>query len=221
MVPILLLSNNLKDAENFVINFVEENNIAISNIFRFKPEKSAISIDQIREVEKLFVRSVPAMRLVVLYDFQTAKLEAQNALLKTLEEKSSRVQFIVIASDIGSILPTIISRCLVKKIQSIKSKPLLLNLDQPVANLLVEATILKKNSPEAIVFCDELIALMRQKLRQEYVAKQSRLFFSQIVREILVVRNLIVRNNINQQLAIDHLLYYINSLSKQTPIGLT
>ncbi|OGM13765.1 hypothetical protein A2961_04285 [Candidatus Woesebacteria bacterium RIFCSPLOWO2_01_FULL_39_21] len=54
----------------------------------------------------------------VLESFHLASEEAQNALLKTLEEPQSSLQFIITTESLTNILPTIVSRCLVFNIKN-------------------------------------------------------------------------------------------------------
>ena len=78
------------------------------------PDKKEISIQQIREVEKeLSFRSFSGGRRIAVIDPATLmNLAAQNALLKTLEEPPQDSSLILIASNAGSLLPTLRSRCL-------------------------------------------------------------------------------------------------------------
>jgi DNA polymerase III subunit delta' len=51
------------------------------------------------------------LRVVVIYPAEAMNVEASNALLKTLEEPPSGVVFLLVASRIDQLLPTIVSRC--------------------------------------------------------------------------------------------------------------
>ena len=75
--------------------------------------ESQIPIDQIRELQHQLALAPYAgrCRVALLADFHDASLPAQNALLKTLEEPSSRVVLLVTAREPESLLPTIVSRC--------------------------------------------------------------------------------------------------------------
>jgi DNA polymerase III subunit delta' len=76
--------------------------------------KKEISIQQIRELEKeLNLRSFSGNQKVVILDPATLmNLPAQNALLKTLEEPPRDSLLILIAPNLGGLLPTLRSRCL-------------------------------------------------------------------------------------------------------------
>lgn len=77
------------------------------------PEETQIKIDQVRELQRaLSLSAVEARwRVALLLEFQEASLEAQNALLKTLEEPAPGVVLLVTARQAEDLLPTIVSRC--------------------------------------------------------------------------------------------------------------
>jgi DNA polymerase-3 subunit delta' len=76
--------------------------------------RKEISIQQIREVEKqLNFRSFSGRKKIAILDPATLmNLPAQNALLKTLEEPPQDSLLILVAPNVGALLPTLRSRCL-------------------------------------------------------------------------------------------------------------
>lgn len=78
-------------------------------------DKPSIGIDQVREMlDELALAPVESDRRVFVVDPASALREdAQNALLKGLEEPPGRALIILIAEHEGELLPTIASRCLV------------------------------------------------------------------------------------------------------------
>lgn len=78
------------------------------------PQKSSISIEQIRELTGFFRLKVPGKgavkRVAVIQDADTMGHEAQNALLKLLEEPPEGSVLILTSSRPQSLLPTIRSR---------------------------------------------------------------------------------------------------------------
>jgi DNA polymerase-3 subunit delta' len=72
-----------------------------------------ISVDQIREIERA-VALAPyegRTRVVIIDPADAMNDSAQNAFLKTLEEPPPHAVFVLITTDIDSLLPTIRSRC--------------------------------------------------------------------------------------------------------------
>jgi DNA polymerase-3 subunit delta' len=91
------------------------NNLQHPDLHIVEPEAdaTALKVDQIRDLQRMLSLS-PGMsnyRIAIIQDFQSANQSAQNAFLKTLEEPASSVVIILIAPDVESLLPTIVSRC--------------------------------------------------------------------------------------------------------------
>ncbi len=76
-------------------------------------DKKGISIDQIRQMEtRLQVKPNEIdWRMVLISQAQEMNIQAQNTLLKTLEEPPQKTFFILTAPDGAGLLPTIVSRC--------------------------------------------------------------------------------------------------------------
>jgi len=88
--------------------------------------KKEISIQQIRDIEKeLNLQSFTGQRKIAIFDpARLLNLSSQNALLKTLEEPPNNSLLILIASSVGSLLPTLRSRCLQVSFAPIEPKTL-------------------------------------------------------------------------------------------------
>ncbi|MFO7752111.1 MAG: DNA polymerase III subunit delta' [Desulfobacteraceae bacterium] len=83
------------------------------DIIRVVPEKGVIRISKIRDLcSALTVRANEAFkRMVIFQSAETMNTEAQNALLKTLEEPPGDTVFVLLADNAESLLPTVFSRC--------------------------------------------------------------------------------------------------------------
>lgn len=96
-------------------------------------KKKSISISQIREMEML-ISTKPneaRLRMVLITDADRMNVQAQNGLLKVLEEPPDNTFFILTASGTSTLLDTILSRC-----RLVRFKPL---TGGPLADHLVEA----------------------------------------------------------------------------------
>lgn len=73
----------------------------------------SIPVDDIRTVNATLGVSARAggRRVVAIYQADTMTSAAQNSLLKTLEEPKDDTVFLLLSSNTGGLLPTIISRC--------------------------------------------------------------------------------------------------------------
>ena len=79
-----------------------------------KKEKSIISINQIREMNKKISEKpiTSEKKIYIINDCDAMNIEAQNALLKTLEEPPEYAVLILITSNESKLLNTIRSRCI-------------------------------------------------------------------------------------------------------------
>lgn len=77
------------------------------------PADSKLGIEQARQIKEHFsFKPYQAKgRVVILEDATSLTLEAQNALLKTLEELPEHALFILAAQSEDKLLPTVVSRC--------------------------------------------------------------------------------------------------------------
>ncbi len=84
------------------------------DVHTVKPEKNMLKVDQVRAVIST-VYETPyegGAKIYVIHDFHLANEQAQNALLKTIEEPPEYGIVILMTSNISALLPTIQSRCL-------------------------------------------------------------------------------------------------------------
>lgn len=212
MLPLIFISNSLEKQERFIQDFLKKETFLPYFIYKIKPVKTEISIDQIRAIKKEIIFSIPSKRLIIVYAFDTASLEAQNAFLKTLEEKNEKNQFILLVNDIGRILPTIISR----------SKTLLDSNDTQevqTTNTVLEELEEKKdfsflkhtsgiNREDALKLFDLLIVQLREQLAEGSKLK------AVILKKALIQKSLLLNNNLNPQLAVDSFLLFYKKILK-------
>ena len=129
-----------------------------------KPEKagSAIKIDQIRELQQTAFLSPQrsSYKIIIIQSAERLNTAASNALLKILEEPSEHTHFILIAEQIASVLPTILSRC--QKLHFSSAN------DNSLVNLLYLGNYYSDNSERAVLVKQadtmiyELIALIEK-----------------------------------------------------------
>ena len=94
-------------------------------------DKTAISIDQIRELKKEIAYKPydSDHKIYIIESAEKLTKEAANSLLKTLEEPPSFATIVLLVEDSGKLLPTLVSRCQQIKLSSVsqqKIKDLLL-----------------------------------------------------------------------------------------------
>ena len=84
-------------------------------------EGAIIKVGQIRELERVLALTPfeAKYRIALLLNFQLANANAQNALLKTLEEAPAKVVLLLTADSTDSLLPTISSRCEILRLRPV------------------------------------------------------------------------------------------------------
>lgn len=92
---------------------IERQQYADLSIVQAEQEGKEIKIDQVRGLQhSLSLAPFESQyRVALLLDFQNANANAQNAMLKTLEEAPTRAILLVTSDTLEGLLPTIASRC--------------------------------------------------------------------------------------------------------------
>jgi DNA polymerase-3 subunit delta' len=88
-------------------------------VVQAEAEGGTLKVEQVREVTK-FLSLKPyqsPFKVVIFLRFQEANANAQNALLKTLEEAPAHALLLLTADNAEQLLPTIVSRCEVMRLR--------------------------------------------------------------------------------------------------------
>ena len=96
------------------------------DVAMIEPDAGKIKIEQVRRLQHDLALSPfeGRWRVCIVMDFQTATVEASNALLKMLEEPPARAVIVLTATDASLLLPTILSRCQVLPLRAISPRQL-------------------------------------------------------------------------------------------------
>lgn len=108
---ILCLENNIGNCNcKSCIEFDSSNNPDFQLI---EPSEGKIKIEQIREMQRKVAEKpiISTKKVYILENADTMTIEAQNCLLKTLEEPPEYITIILICSNENNLLSTIKSRC--------------------------------------------------------------------------------------------------------------
>ncbi len=124
--PQLLILNDEVDHSEWLDKWARINYPEGSQVVRLNQERgeeSLLSVELVRELVGVAAglggsggeesREPPIIYL--LLHLENASAAAQNALLKVLEEPPAKLQLILSASDLTAVLPTIVSRCWVRR----------------------------------------------------------------------------------------------------------
>ncbi len=107
-----------------------------------------LKVDEIRELQhSLSLTPYEAQfRVALILRFEEANLSTANALLKTLEEPSSRVVMILTADNSEMLLPTIVSRCEVLRLRPLSVATLEKGLQEKWGDNFEKASFLARIS---------------------------------------------------------------------------
>ena len=206
MIPLLIVSNDSKLIRNYVNDLKKD-----SLFFEITPSTKEYSIDDIKNIKKETKVFYPKTRYYFLPDFHLSSLPAQNSFLKLLEEPPENVQFILSTDNKNRLLPTIVSRVKIIKLQGninnkITENSIINTICRDVINHvstgipLTQFKIVDKESAKNILL--QLIIFFRKKLDSD---KKS----PKIIKEILRLDSLLDSNNLNPQLTVDQALIFI------------
>ena len=150
------------------VEFDSNNN---PDYYEIIPDGANIKIDQIRQMQsKVYEQPIISNKKVyIIDDADLMTKEAQNCLLKTLEEPPEFVTIILIGSNESNFLSTIKSRCLMLKFEDIKFKDINDYLkkefpNEEISNSTIEAAngsigkaLILKNKQELCIAIDNII----------------------------------------------------------------
>lgn len=213
MLPIILISRNSKKTSAFIKDFAKVNKISPNFIFEIRPLVKEFTIGQIRELKKNIVYNFSAPHLYILFDFDSASFEAQNAFLKTLEEHQNTIQFIMVVNNSHKLSDTVVSRS--KIINLTKTDEFVSNTE--LGEILEQFT----ESPNLKVLSHSKFQA-KEISKPADIFKDMALFFrrrlpvdpksTSVLREILSTSYLVENNNVDPQTGVDHILLYIRKL---------
>lgn len=112
MISTIVVSSDSQKSLDDVLTTCKKNKIDPIDITSISSENS-IGIADIRKIqEKIYLKPIKSQKkAIVINQAQLLTAEAQNALLKVLEEPPLNTELFLISNQIDSFLPTIISRC--------------------------------------------------------------------------------------------------------------
>ncbi|MFA5770468.1 MAG: hypothetical protein WC894_03170 [Patescibacteria group bacterium] len=196
MIPLLILSKDTK----LIRDYVDKLKVGCL-FFEILPSTKEYSIEDIKNLIKETKIYNPKTRIYYLENFHLSSIPAQNSFLKLLEEPPSKVQFVLTTDNKNNLLPTIVSRTKIVKLQKNDKHE---NMDKFVFDetkiSLMTFKITDKESAQKILF--QLINFFREKLDSDKKA-------ALILKEILHLNSLLENNNLNPQLTIDQALIFI------------
>jgi len=210
MLPLLIHSPSRVIDISSLDDISELKNIDKKNLFIISAIEARITIEQIRDLRKNLRVAAKINRFIVIVTFDSATAEAQNAMLKMLEESSLDNQFVLLVQNLEFVLPTIRSRCKIIKIHERKKdldgstnefdSIVDLLCDAPTTSLFTIPQLQSKDRSSAV---STLYTLLKS-LRKRVIKKDVKAL--RLTKKIFEILPQLQFNNMNHQLAIDSLI---------------
>lgn len=158
-------------------------------------------IEDARDLKKIVKFSFSEKCAIILENIDTASHETLNALLKNLEEPNTNVIYILTATNIRNVIPTIVSRCEIIKVQGtnnwVEDKNIKKFINSTINDKLEIVGKIKERT-DAITFVENLI----------FYEKESK-NYTNLESFLNTLKNLKLNGNVSLQLT--NLLVKMNS----------
>lgn len=209
---ILIVSKDENQIQKFLDKTFAENKIDRFDITTLEQE-GTIGIEDVRILQKnISLKPLKSPKKAVLIkNSENITIEAQNALLKTLEEPPPNTIVILASKTKETLLPTVLSRCRIvnltsKDLKTAINKNLLEELQELVTSdmgqRLVFAQNLSKDKNEAVLWLENMIKTAREKLLKD----NKNLSLLKIIKKLQKTHFVLSTTNTNPRLTLENLL---------------
>lgn len=206
----ILIDYNLEHAKEYILSFGKSHNIHPFDIFFVEDEKS-LGIEQVRTLQKKILLR-PGQGDVKLCATLTGSItiEAQNALLKLLEEPPDSTIVIITAKTKDVLLPTIISRCRVIEVQNderqnVSRSIVFKDIGKGRESLFLAQTY-GKDREEALIFLEALIKMLRERILEYIVRHDETTTLAKTINKAQKTHTIIKTTNVQPRFALEDLL---------------
>lgn len=152
---LLVVGRSNSDKDKILHSLVKihlgQNSASRSYIIKPIEGQKSISIDQIRELKpNLRLKSIQK-RIVIIPDASLLTIEAQNSILKILEEPGLNIHFLFASSSTNDLLPTILSRLFVWNLMMPTNLQLKKHFSNYPKELMQKALVVGKGNIDTIL----------------------------------------------------------------------
>lgn len=212
MHSLLVIAKDKNVSAVYISNLLKEKEVHALDINREAYEK-AVGIEDVRNIRKsTFLKPFKSKtKAVVIEAYEGITTEAQNSLLKILEEPPANTIIIIITPNKELLLPTILSRC---KIIELKEEKMDISSNDTsklndylnvlfngrVGNKLKLAQDIAK-SKEADTWLEKMAVFVRQKL----IENPEEVKYLNFLRALQKTYAIIKSTNVNQRIALENL----------------
>lgn len=189
-----LLIGNSESVLGFVEEYSNTHNILPYEIERFE---EMLPIASARDIKKKLSFSTPGSRLFIFLSGMT--IEAQNALLKSVEESSDNTHFIFCCEREDSILPTIASRSRIVKIrEALATEEQMYGV---LSKIITNTSVSYSDIEEIASLCEKdfgkIIVALRQIVLDETMRSEARLRAAAFCKKLLQMNTLLKQSNVS------------------------
>jgi len=213
MHSFLITTKDKNKASEYISNFLKEKDIYPIDVSKPAYEK-AMGIEDVRNIQKkiLLKPFKGKTKAVIIQAYENITTEAQNALLKILEEPPSNTIIIISTQKKELLLPTIISRCKIielkeTEINLINEDMLALNntlnilLNGKIGEKLKIAQDISKNKDEASSWLEKMAIFTRESLIANYNDPRYLNFLKSLQKTYAAIKS----TNVSQRVALENL----------------
>lgn len=213
MQSFLLISNDSTEQKKYLETFHKEQEISIFDR-TILDEEGSLGIAHIRELQKkLFLApNQSKAKSIIVHHANTLTIEAQNALLKMLEEPPSFVFIFLLTPKADVLLPTILSRCQIimlernpteqQTLSEEKEQELQILTNGTLGQKLVLAEKISSEKQNASQWIEQAIRYFREKMLTAE-EKKPYVFLLETLQEVY---HHIQTTNVNNRLLLEHML---------------
>jgi len=213
MQSFLIVAKDKNLTAAYVLDLLKKNNIDPIDVNTQSYEK-IMGIEDVRSIqEQILLKPFRGKtKAVVIEAYENITPEAQNALLKILEEPPNNTIIIVTATKKDLFLPTILSRCKIIILQEKEIKLTendLSELNQTLSTLLNGkigdklkiAQDIAKDKENSILWLEKMAIFIKSKLAEDY----NNLKYSNFLKELQKAYKTIKSTNVSQRATLENL----------------
>lgn len=222
MYSIIITSHNITERDEYALQFCKDKKISGFDITKIDinpdEKKNSIGIEDIRVIQKsLLLRPIQGdKKAIIISNAHTLTIEAQNALLKILEEPPVHTTILLTLPQKDLLLSTICSRCQIIELATVQ-KALLKDEKDQLQKIIVDlptfsiparlkhAQDIAKNKDEALVWLEKSIQVTRSILLEE-IKEKNRVEenYLQLLPRLQKAYTLISSTNTNPRLVLEN-----------------
>ena len=213
MNSFILINKALQKRQEYLATFSSKNTISAFDQ-TIIAEEGSIGIDIVRKMQQtLLLKPYKGKyKSIILENAQNLTLEAQNAMLKLLEEPPSYVYIFLSATTMQNFLPTILSRCQVIQLSEEDKKSLtseeIQQLSQQIDIMLSGTTSEKLSLAEALSSEKDALPLwlehVLQIVRVAMLEKEEKVQNAKFLLTLQETYKLLTTTNVNPRTLLEH-----------------